>query len=96
MATMKQVEQRIFEVEGFRVRILHGRDQRDVRSDKSNVKQYAYKRALKHSKNVAAWREDRFAKHYPGYAVEVLSADGRKAHGRRKLANVRDSYLDEE
>ena len=52
---MKQVEKRIYEIEGFNVRILHGRDGRDVRSDKANVKQYSFKRALKHSKSVAAW-----------------------------------------
>ena len=92
---MKQVEKRIYEIEGFKVRILHGRDGRDVRSDKANVKQYSFKRALKHSKNVAAWRDDRFAKLYPGYDVEVLNADGKKAHGRTKLANVRDTYLDD-
>lgn len=92
---MKQVEKRIYEIEGFNVRILHGRDGRDVRSDKANVKQYSFKRALKHSKSVAAWRDDRFAKLYPGYDVEVLNADGKKAHGRTKLANVRDTYLDE-
>lgn len=95
MATIKQVERRIYEVEGFRVRIRHGRDGRDVRSDKANVKQYSFKRALKHSKTVKGWRDSRFSTLYPGFDVEVLNADGGTAHGRSKLATVRDSYLDD-
>jgi hypothetical protein len=35
VATMKQVEKRILRVDGFAVGIRHGRDNRDVRSDKS-------------------------------------------------------------
>lgn len=52
MATIKRMEKRVFEVEGFSVRIRHGRDSRDVRSDKAMVKQYGFRRALKHSKRV--------------------------------------------
>lgn len=96
LATIKQVEKRISDVEGFAVRIRHGRDHRDVRSDKSHVKQYPYRRALKHSRNVKDWREGRFAYTYPGYEVDVVNADGRVAHGRTLLGTVRDSYLAEE
>ena len=96
MATIKQVEQRIFDIEGFDVRILHARDSRDVRSDKSSVKQYGYKRALKHSKSVKAWRDSRFARTYPGFSVEVLDASRRVAHGGTLLGTVRDSYLEDE
>ena len=46
VATIRQVEQRIRDVEGFKVRIRYGRDSRDVRSDKGKVKQYTYRRAL--------------------------------------------------
>lgn len=81
---------------GFSVRIRHGRDLRDVRSDKDNVKQYGYKRALKHSKTVKDWREGRFARTYPGFAVEVLRAHGPVAHGRTLLGTVRDGYLPDE
>jgi hypothetical protein len=91
VATIKQVENRILEVEGFAVRIRHGRDRRDVRSDKGNLRQYGYKRALKHSKTVKDWRDGRFARTYQGFVVEVLHADGRPAHGRTLLGTVRDS-----
>lgn len=96
MATVEQLERRIFEVERFRIRIRHGRDRRDVRSDKGNVRQYGYKRALKRSKSVNQWRKERFAPAYPGFIVEVLDADEKVAHGLTLLGNVRDSYVDEE
>lgn len=84
------------DVEGFAVRFRHGRDHRDVRSDKRHVKQYPYKRALKHSKNVKEWREGRFASTYPGYEVDIMNAKGSVAHGRTLLGTVRDSYLADE
>lgn len=96
MATIKQVEKRVFDVEGFSVRIRHGRDSRDVRSDKAMVKQYGFRRALKHSKSVKDWRDGRFARAYPGFVVDVLDSHGRIAHGRTLLSTVRDSYLEEE
>lgn len=57
--------------------------------------QYSYERALKGSKNVREWRESRFAKHYPGFEVQVLDAVGHTAHGRTLLTTVRDTYLEE-
>ena len=95
MATVKQVERRIEKIEGFRVQILHGRDRRDVRSDKSGVTQYPYERALKGSNHVKAWRDHRFAKHYPGFEVQVVDASGHVVHGGTLLTTVRDSYLDD-
>jgi hypothetical protein len=96
MATIRQVERRILDIEGFKVRIRHGRDLRDVRSDKSNVKQYGFRRALKHSKSVKEWRDGRFALSYPGFVVDVLNAGGEVAHGGTLLGTVRDSYLADE
>jgi hypothetical protein len=96
VATIRQVEQRIRDVEGFKVRIRYGRDSRDVRSDKGKVKQYTYRRALKNSKTVKDWRDGRFARTYPGFTVEVLHSGNEVAHGRTLLGTVRDGYLDEE
>lgn len=47
VATIKSVEKKIEAVEGFRVTIKHGRDGRDVRSDKQGIPQYSYERAAK-------------------------------------------------
>jgi len=96
MATIRAVERQIRRVEGFEVRILHGRDRRDVRGDKAGVHGYAYHRQIKGSKNVREWRDGRFAERYPGFEVEVLKADGTVAHGRMLLTKVRDSYLADE
>jgi hypothetical protein len=95
MATIKQVEARILKVEGFQVEVLHSRDGRNVRGDKQGIPQYTYERALKGSNNVRDWRENRFAKHYPGFEVQVLNWLGQVAHGRTLLTTVRDSYLDD-
>jgi hypothetical protein len=94
MASVRQVERKIEKIEGFQVQILHDRDRRNVRSDKTGVTQYSYERALKGSKNVREWRESRFAKHYPGFEVQVLDAAGYTAHGRTLLTTVRDTYLE--
>ena len=93
MATIGDIEWRIEQVEGFRVRIRHGRDGSDVRSDRGNLKQYGYKNALMRSKRVKEWRDGRFALTYPGFVVDVLTADGNVAHGRTLLCNVRETYL---
>jgi hypothetical protein len=94
MPTVRAVEQRIYKVEGFRVHILHV-DGRDVRGDKGKVPMYPFERALKNSANVRGWMDNRFRRRYPGFKVEVLTSSGRPAHGRMKLATVRDTYLDD-
>jgi hypothetical protein len=95
VATIKQVENKIRRVEGFRVTIRHTRDGRDVRGDKTGVRQYNYERALKGAKNVREWRDGRFARTYPGFEVAVHRADGTVANGRTLLTTVRDGYLDD-
>ena len=45
-------------------------------------------RALKGSNHVKAWRDHRFAKHYPGFEVQVLNASGHVAHGGTLLTTV--------
>jgi hypothetical protein len=93
VSTIKSVEKRIEAIEGFRVTIKHGRDGRDVRSDKQGIPQYGYERAAKGRMSVKDWRDGRFAKAYPGFEVDVINEDGRIAHGRTLLVTVRDGYL---
>ena len=90
---IQSIERQIRKVEGFEVRILHGRDLRDVRSDKRGIPGYRYVRMMKHDATVLQWRKQRFGQSYPGYRVEVLRADGRVAHGAMLLGTVRDGYL---
>src|SRR5205807_7864194 len=94
MSRIKNVEKRIWDVEGFAVRILWP-DGRDVRGDKAGMPMYPYDRAAKNSTNVAAWREQRFHRAFPGFDVEVLDADGLPVHGNTLLSSVRDSYLED-
>ena len=94
MARIKNVEKRIWDVEGFAVRILWP-DRRDVRGDKTGMPTYPYDRAAKNSMNVTAWREHRFHHAFPGFEVEVLDADGAPVHGNTLLSSVRDSYLED-
>jgi hypothetical protein len=95
VATIKQVEKKIESIEGFHVKIRHGRDGSDVRGDKSGIKQYPFERALKGAKNVKEWRDGRFARTFPGFEVQVLNADDKVAHGGTLLTTVRDGYLDD-
>jgi hypothetical protein len=92
VATIRSVERQIRRVEGFDVRILYGRERRDVRGDKEGVPGYAFKRAMKHEANVAQWRRQRFSRRYPGYDVAVLHYDRTRAHGATLLGTLRREY----
>ena len=88
---VKRVEKKIWDVEGFYVRILH-LDNRDVRGDREDLPSYPYKRASMDEKTVADWKEERFKPNYPGFNVEVVKGNREVAHGGIKLGNIRDSY----
>ena len=92
MSSVKSVERAISRVEGFEVRLRH-LDGRDVRSDRTKIPPYPYRRAMKSSANVRKWKDDRFAARYPGFAVDVVAPGGDAVHGGTLLATVRDSYL---
>jgi hypothetical protein len=92
MATVKSVERQIQRLEGLAVRFLHP-DGHDVRGDRSNMPGYDYKRKAPNSFRVSQWIERRFRPKYPGFGVEVLKADGSKAHGNTRLGTVRGTFL---
>ena len=96
MPLVESVEKAIRNVEGFDVRFRFqgpGRSKgRDVRSDRADIPQYRYVRACPGTDTVAAWRDRRFAKCFPGYSVEVLDGSGRPVDGRTLLRNVRSTY----
>jgi hypothetical protein len=95
MPRVMSVEKRIWDVEGFAVRILH-LDGRDVRGDRAGMPQYPHDRPAKNDLSVEKWKEGRFRQAYPGFRVEVLDCDGSSAHGNTRLGTVRDSYYDDE
>ena len=95
MPKLKNVEKKIWDIEGFDVAIKHP-DGRDVRGDLKDFPQYpAFEKMAKNDWTVADWREKRFNFSYPGYDVDVIDGYGQVASGNMKLATVRDSYFDE-
>lgn len=93
MPKVKNVEKKIFEVEGFEVTIMY--DGKDVRGDKDLPVQYKGMRMTKNDFSVSEWK-NKFKRQYPGYDVAVLKNDGTKASDQTKLSTVRDTYLDDE
>ena len=94
MATIKQVESQVARVETFRIVVRYGLSRRDVRADREKIPSYSskYVRAARQMYTVADWRSKRFAKHYPGFEVDVLRVDGRPANGKTRLATLRAEY----
>jgi hypothetical protein len=92
--TVRQLEKKIQRLEGFRVRLRHDSG-RDVRSDLNLGRdRYDYRRMMMNRAHVRGWIDGRFRLCYPDYQVDVLLADGTRAHGNYRLATVRDTYLD--
>jgi hypothetical protein len=90
----KNVEKKIWDIEGFAVRIMHS-DGRDMRGDRGGIPQYAYERCARNDMTVEGWKNQRFKPSYPGLEVEILDASGETAPGQTKLGTVRDTYLEE-
>jgi type I restriction enzyme M protein len=86
---IRNVEEEIFDVEGFEVRFIgaSGGDLADVRVDS-----YDYERASRSSWTVKKWRDVRFAAVYPDFEVEVLDGLGNTAQPRQTLARLRMTY----
>lgn len=92
MPKIKNVEKRIWEVEGFDVRIMSEDGQLDVRGDKDCPIQYPYERATSDDATVSEWKTNRFKKTFANYEVQVLKADNNPVSGQTKIGTVRDSY----
>lgn len=93
MPTVKNVEKRIWDKEGFDVVIK--KDGKNVRGDKKDFPQWNGKIQSKNDMTVKEWK-NKFSKQYPGYEVEILDGDGSEVHGSTKLGTVRDTYNIEE
>lgn len=93
MPKVKNIEKKIYDVEGFEVRIK--KDGKDARDDLVLPKQYEAGRMSKNSFSVKEWT-DKFKKQFVGYDVDVMKSNGDKASGQTKLSTVRDTYLDDE
>lgn len=68
MPRVKNIEKKIYDVEGFEVVIK--KDGKDVRGDAVLPNQYQVERMSKNSYSVKEWKE-KFHKQFPGYDVDV-------------------------
>lgn len=93
MPLVKNVEKKIYDIEGFEAVIMYGG--KNVRGDANLPTQYAAQRMTKNAASVNDFKE-KFKKQFAGYDVSVLKSDGSKATGQTKLSTVRDTYLEAE
>jgi len=85
VASTKNIERNIRDLEGFAVRIRN-----DVK--RRNLPDYDYGRAARAAFTVADWKRARFERNYPDLDVDVLRADGRTASATVTLAKLRSDY----
>ena len=90
MPQIKNIENRIFDVEGFEVIIM--KDGKNIRSDAVLPVQYNAQRMTKNAATVGDFKA-KFRSQFPGFDVEVLMGNGTTAFGQTLLSTVRDSYL---
>ena len=94
MAQVRNVEKRIYEIEGFGVAIRNMNGRR--LSATGDLPMYAFYEKMAPNKwTVQKWKNDRFLCNYPGCQVDVFNGKGRKAIGQTTLATLRDTYLEE-
>lgn len=91
MTTVQTRSREIAEVEGFDIIVTQNGQPVDPRAN-GLLGVYNYRKALKHTKTVADWRNERFQNCYPGYSCDVLLEDGAVATGQTSLRKVRESY----
>ncbi len=92
MAKIRNIENRIRNIEGFKVRILTSYG-RDIRGDLSGIPDfYHYEKASRNDMTVETWKATRFRPLYPGFDVDVLNRRGESMQGNTKLKTVRNTY----
>ena len=95
MPMVKNVEKKIWDVEGFQVNMLSGSG-KNLRDNKKDMPQYPFSRKAPGDMTVNEWKNTRFFPHYPGLDVEVLDVVNMPVAGQTKLKNVRATYMEEE
>lgn len=87
MPVLKYVEEKIEQVERFKVQFFQGGV--NVNSRKENIPTYPFSVAAPGNWTVAEWIAKRFNKTYPGYEARVLDSGGNPVVGNVKLENIR-------
>lgn len=92
LASIKHIERKISELEGFDVDFLH-LDGFNVRGDYKLETTYEYTNRAPASNTVTQWTKNWFKKPFPGFDVAVYEGtEGNVVPGNTKLKIVRDSY----
>lgn len=94
MPMVKNVEKKIWDVEGFQVNFLSAAG-RNVRDNKRDMPQYPFSRKAPGDMTVNEWKMNRFYPNYPGLEIEVLDVVSMPVAGQTKLKNVRNTYMDD-
>lgn len=95
MPLVKNVEKRIWDIEGFDV-VIKRPDGANVRGDKKKLPMHHFERALRNDCTVAQWIETRFCPNYSGFEVDVLNGFGDVVKRKNtRLGTVRDTYIEE-
>jgi hypothetical protein len=94
MPKVKNVEKKIWEIEGFDVAFKQAN--KNTHGNKTGVPQYGYSKAVKNDMTVAEWKEKRFGKNYPGFDVDIFDGDGDVVTGQTKIGTLRDTYQEDE
>lgn len=92
MNTVRSFERTVHRVEGFKIKIRHARDGRDVRGDFETTATYPYQRRARSEWSVSEFLTKRLQKHLPGFTVEVIDPSGNHVNGRTRLRNLRAAY----
>ena len=93
MPQVKNVEKKIWQLEGFDVAITQ--NGKDVRGDKSNFKQWDGQRQTRNDSTVADFVK-KIENKQPGYSVKDLRSNGEVEKKKKKLGNLRDEYNEDE
>lgn len=93
LATLGEIEDKIFEVEGFFVRFTHA-DGRNARSNKRGFAPYPYQSKKHPTTTVSSYLKLRVDEHYGHHGLKtvVIFKDGAIAMGGNQLGTVRESY----
>ena len=87
MASVKQVQEQIYDREAFRVEIRDREGQ-----PRPRLADYDFERAARGAFSVEEWKAKRFHVLYPECDVSMLRGDGRSATNRMTLARLRSEY----
>lgn len=93
-ALYRNVAKRIFDIEGFEVRIKDEKGN-ELNPDDTLPVMYPLGKMSKNNWRVSEWQTNKFARYFPNHKVDVLDVQGNVVRRYTILGTVRDTYLEE-